>query len=92
MDESQIGPASVDLTLGNEFRVFQKHGDVYHIKDDSHFQDVTETVYKNDDEFITINPGEMILWSYKEKITPWKIFADGCRAGVVLRDSVWRFM
>lgn len=69
LDESQIGPASVDLTLGNEFRVFQRHNGVYHVKDDSHFQDVTETVYKNDDEFITINPGEMTLGVTKEKIT-----------------------
>jgi len=69
LDEKQIGLASVDLTLGNEFRIFQRHSGIYHVKDDSHFQDVTETVYKKDDEFIVVNPGEMILGVTKEKIT-----------------------
>ena len=69
LDESQIGPGSIDLSLGNDFRIFKKQQEVYHIKDDSHFEDVTEAIHIEDGGFITINPGEMILGITKEKIT-----------------------
>lgn len=69
LDDSQIGPGSVDLSLGNDFRIFEKHQDVYHIKDDSHFQDVTRAIHIDDGCYNVINPGEMILGITKEKIT-----------------------
>lgn len=69
LDESQISPGSVDLTLGNDFRIFKRHLDTYHVKDDSRFEDITELVGIRDGGFITINPGEMILGITKEKIT-----------------------
>ncbi len=68
LDESQIGPGSVDLTLGNDFRIFKKQQEIYHIKDESRFEDVTESVHINDGDYIKINPGEMILGITKEKI------------------------
>ena len=69
LDESQIGPGSIDLTLGNDFRIFKKQQEVYHIKDESRFEDVTESVHINNGDYIKINPGEMILGITKEKIT-----------------------
>src|SRR3989339_867056 len=69
LDESQIGPGSVDLTLGNEFRIFKRHHEVYHIKDESDFSDITEEVSVADGKYIVINPGEMILGITKEKIS-----------------------
>ena len=30
LDSSQVGPGSIDLTLGNDFRVFKKKSEVYH--------------------------------------------------------------
>ena len=69
LDESQIGPGSIDLTLDNYFRTFVVQSDTYHIKDDSHFEDITELVEIKDGNFITINPGEMILGITREKIT-----------------------
>ena len=65
----QIGPASVDLTLSNEFRIFKTQKDVYYIKDGSNFEDITESVFIKDDSYITIQPNEMILGITKEKIT-----------------------
>jgi dCTP deaminase len=69
LDESQIGAGSIDLTLGNDFRIFKKHKDVYHIKDESNFEDITEVVSIRDGEAIIIKPDEMILGITKEKIT-----------------------
>lgn len=69
LDYSQIGPGSVDLSLGNDFRIFEKHQNIYHIKDDSHFEDVTRAVHVDDGCYVVISPGEMILGITKEKIT-----------------------
>jgi len=69
LDESQIGPGSVDLTLGNDFRIFEKQTDVYYIKDDSSFEDITKLVHIENGSSITIRPEEMILAVTKEKIT-----------------------
>jgi dCTP deaminase len=69
LDTASIGPGSIDLTLDNQFRIFTKQSNVYHIKDNSHFEDITKLVQIDDTNFITINPGEMILGITKEKIT-----------------------
>lgn len=69
LDISQIGPGSIDLTLGSEFRIFKRHIGVYHIRDDSDFADITELVSLPQGASITVNPGEMILGITEEKIT-----------------------
>lgn len=68
-DGARIGPGSIDLTLGNDFRIFPKSEDVFQIRDDSSFEDITELISIKDGETITINPGEMILGITQEKIT-----------------------
>jgi len=69
LDPEQIGPGSVDLTLGNDFRVFKKQVGVYHVRDDSNFEDVTDLVHVQDGDSLLINPGEMVLGITREKIT-----------------------
>ena len=69
LDSSQIGPGSIDLTLGNDFRIFKKQSKTYHVKDDSLFQDITRAVHVKDGSSIVVKPGEMILGITKEKIT-----------------------
>jgi dCTP deaminase len=69
LDKSQIGPGSIDLTLGNEFRIFKKRSKIYHVKNDSLFQDITKAVHVDAGDHIVIKPGEMILGITKEKIT-----------------------
>ena len=49
LDPAQIGPGSVDLTLGNDFRIFKKQVGLYEVRDDSHFEDVTDLVTVPDD-------------------------------------------
>lgn len=69
LEDSQIGAGSVDLTLGNDFRIFKSHRGVYHVRDDSRFEDITELVSVKDGEAIVIKPDEMILGITREKIT-----------------------
>jgi len=69
LDQEQIGPGSIDLTLGNDFRVFRKQSTVYHVKNDSRFEDITKSVHVKDGEFVVIKPGEMVLGITKEKIS-----------------------
>ena len=69
LDPSQIGPGSVDLTLGNDFRIFKKQVGLYQVRDDSRFEDVTELVTVKDGDYMMISPGEMILGITKEKVT-----------------------
>lgn len=66
---SQVGPGSVDLTLGNDFRIFKLFQRAYHIKADSHFEDVTKEVHVPDGKPIIIRPGKMILGITREKIS-----------------------
>jgi len=69
LEPSQIGPGSIDLTLGNDFRIFRKRSKVYHVKNDSLFQDITRSVHVKDGDYIIIKTGEMILGITREKIT-----------------------
>jgi dCTP deaminase len=69
LDKSQIGPGSVDLTLGNDFRAFEKRSQICHVTNDAHFEDITKVVHIKDGAYIAIRPGEMILGITKEKIT-----------------------
>jgi len=69
LEDGQIGPGSVDLTLGNDFRIFKQQGEAYHIKDNSDFHDITDLVNIKNGDYMVIKPGEMILGITKEKIT-----------------------
>jgi dCTP deaminase len=69
LDISQVGPGSIDLTLGNDFRIFRKRSKIYHIENDARFQDITKDIHVEDGSYIVIKPGEMILGITKEKIT-----------------------
>jgi dCTP deaminase len=69
LDISQIGPGSIDLTLGNDFRIFRKRSRIYHIENDARFQDITKDIHVEDGSYIVIKPGEMVLGITKEKIT-----------------------
>ncbi len=68
-DRSQIGPGSIDLSVGNDFRIFKKKFKVYHVTNDSRFEDITRSVHVPDGSFIVIKPGEMILGITRERIT-----------------------
>lgn len=67
-NEDNISVASVDLRLGEEFRVF-KHTEVTHIDpNDSIQEDIMEYVKKENGKPFIIHPGELILGSTMEYI------------------------
>ena len=53
LDKSQVGPGSIDLTLGNEFRIFQKKSEVYYITNDARFEDITTSVHVKDGDSLS---------------------------------------
>jgi len=63
--KEQVGPASIDLRLGNEFRIFKK-GKKAKIVESVNYKDFTKLVKG---KCITLKPGEFILGLTKEKIT-----------------------
>jgi len=67
--EDQVGAASIDLALGDEFRVFKKQDRAYRIEDKSNYKDVTEVVRIAEGKSFLLQPGETILGITQEKIT-----------------------
>ena len=63
----QMGPASVDLHLSNEFRVFRNIRGVVEIRDSANYEEVTEKITV--DDHMILMPGEMVLGITREKIT-----------------------
>lgn len=61
-----LQPASVDLRLGNEFRVFERSGEA--IVDLADPVDITKLVRVEDSEYFTLHPGEFVLGHTYEKI------------------------
>jgi len=65
--KSNIGPASVDLRLGNEFRIFKKPNKVVEVTEESDYKEVTELIVTNG--AFVLMPGEAAHAITKEKIT-----------------------
>lgn len=66
-EESQIGPASVDLHVSNTFIVYKKVRDLFHVVNDADFTTITDEI-KVKDHFVLM-PGESVLSLTEEKIT-----------------------
>ncbi len=65
-EASQVGPGSVDLRLGNEFRVFKKLRNALVVEDRLALEDLTERLVV--DESFTLMPGETVLGITHERI------------------------
>ena len=59
-DKSQVGPGSIDLHLGNVFRVFKKAHGFFNVDDKSDYRKITETVKVKDGSYLLIEPGELV--------------------------------
>ena len=66
-DEKNIGPASIDLNLSNEFRIFKRVHDIVNIDNDADYHDITKLV-KCEDRFVLM-PQETVLGITEERIT-----------------------
>lgn len=62
-----VGPASVDLHLGNEFRVFRKVHDIVRVTPESNYEEITERILVED--HLLLMPQETVLGLTQEKIT-----------------------
>ena len=69
LSEDQVGPASIDLHLGRKFRKFTHQNEVFPVKEDSNFEEITELLEIEEDDSLLLKPGETFLGITKEKIT-----------------------
>jgi dCTP deaminase len=65
-DEMQVGPGSIDLRLGHEFRVFKKLRNACLVDDSISVEDLTELIDVKDS--FTLMPGETVLGITLERI------------------------
>lgn len=66
LDMENIGPASIDLSLSNKFRIFKGAGRVHDVNEATNYQEFTKQI---ETDTISIKPGETILGMTAEKIT-----------------------
>ena len=69
-NRKQVGPTSIDLTLGNEFRVFKKVRGIFHLKEDVDYEEATKVVRINKGDYLLLMPGELVHGITKEKTYP----------------------
>lgn len=65
-DPDSVGPGSVDLSLGDKFRVFKKSNKIYDADASADYKQLTELISADS---IVVRPGETILGITKEKLT-----------------------
>ncbi len=84
IDDDRIQAAWIDLSLGNEFRVFKITSQPY--IDVKNVEDHTEKITIDDDKPFIIHPGEFLLGAVKERIS----IPDDIAAYVDGRSSLGR--
>ena len=67
--EAQIGPASIDLHLGDSFRVFEKTRDVFHVHEDADYKQLTRAVKVDRNGSFLIMPNELVQGITEETLT-----------------------
>jgi len=68
LDEEAIGPASVDLRLGNEIRIFSPIPQVIPIDQESGYKEITYKLELGESGYV-IKPGELVLGITRERVT-----------------------
>lgn len=66
--DSLLGPASIDLRLGNDFRVFKNARKTYDVMDENGLDEITELVHVPDGEKLMLMPGRSCLGITLERI------------------------
>jgi len=66
---SQVGSASIDLHLGGTFRVFEKTRDIFHIREDSDYKQLTRIVEVDSDSYLLMMPNELVQGITVENLT-----------------------
>ncbi|PRP88888.1 hypothetical protein PROFUN_00356 [Planoprotostelium fungivorum] len=68
-DPSAVGCASIDLTLGNEFRYYKPGLNIVRVTEDVDFKDITEKKELKEGETYLLLPGQACLGITKERVT-----------------------
>jgi dCTP deaminase len=68
-NRDQVGSASIDLHLGDTFRVFEKTRDVFHVREDADYRELTRTVKVEKDNYFLIMPNELVQGITRENLT-----------------------
>ncbi|KAF2072883.1 hypothetical protein CYY_005807 [Polysphondylium violaceum] len=63
-----VGCASVDLTLSNEFRVFTKEQKTLEVSEETNYKDITHKFELKEGETFTLEPGQTCLGITEETI------------------------
>jgi len=66
--EDMVGPGSVDLSLGNQFRTFRKLHEIYNVTDDANFHEITDVFEISDAEHFVLLPQETVLGITRERV------------------------
>ncbi|MGQ9515093.1 MAG: dCTP deaminase [Thermoproteota archaeon] len=66
--KDQVGPGSIDLTLGNQFRVFKKIRGIVHIRGDVDADKYTKLTTIRNDSYLLLMPGELVHGITKELV------------------------
>jgi len=67
--KSQVGAGSIDLHLGNTFRVFKKIHGTFHVKDNEDHRKITKVVKVKGGKYFLIMPGEMVHGITREVVS-----------------------
>ena len=67
-DERYVGPASVDLHLDSQFRVFKRVRDIFHVTEEAAYEDVSEIVEVGEGDYFVLMPGETCHGLTRERI------------------------
>ena len=67
--KEQVGPASINLHLGNSFRVFEKTRDVFHVREDADYKQLTRAVKVEGNNSFLIMPNELVQGITEETLT-----------------------
>jgi dCTP deaminase len=73
--ESQVGPASIDLHVDNDFRVFKNARRVFDIREDAEIEQITEIIHVPNDGGLMLMPGKSCLGVTVERL---KLSANLC--------------
>jgi dCTP deaminase len=65
---SLVGPASIDLRLGNDFRIFKNARKTYDVTEENGLDEFTELVHISDAEKLMLMPGRSCLGITVERI------------------------
>lgn len=66
-DSSQVGPASIDLSLGSMFRTFKKSRKIVEIKENADYHEFTDYV-ELEDGYLMLEPGELVHGITRERV------------------------